>query len=249
MMGANMQRRTAMTMKQAKFGSRALLFAIIIAFLWAAPVAAGSAAGVSGKLDNGASPLVLGNRIPAKYFVTSGSGETDIGPGQDPWETGSYDLALLQAHIANFNVVPYTSVLPPESQEVSLNEAEKYFHHGAVVEVIMADQNGVQGDTLTTGVGRIYVRDKKSKTSIGGFAAEYEKVYKSKKVAEGEAVAEAQKMLKVSLVGEFSRRYDPNKYEYYGITYKTNYQYVAKKYGTSLTALAWVTYIFPHYSK
>ncbi len=242
-----------MTMKQVKYGSIALLFALVIAFLWAAPVTAGTvagtAAGVSAKLDNGASPLVLGNRIPAKYFVTSGSGETDIGPGQDPWETGSYDLALLEAHIANFNVVPYTSVLPPESREVSLQEAEKYFHHGAVVEVIMADQNGVQGDTLTTGVGRIYVRDKKSGTSIGGFAAEYEKVYKAKKVAEGTAIAEAQKMLKVSLVGEFSRRYDPNKYEYYGITYKTNYQYVAKKYGTSLTALAWVTYIFPNYSE
>ena len=52
----------------------------------------------------------------------------------------------------------------------------------------------------------------------------------------------------VALVGEFSRRYDPNKYEYYGVTYKTNYQYVAKKYGASLTALAWVTYIFPNYS-
>ncbi len=27
----------------------------------------------------------------------------------DPWETGSYDLALEQAGIEDFNIVPYTS--------------------------------------------------------------------------------------------------------------------------------------------
>ena len=189
--------------------------------------------------------LVLGNRIPAKYFVTGGVGQTDIGPGQDPWETGSYDLALLQANIANFNVVPYTSVLPPEAQEISLEEAKKYFHHGAVIEVIMSSQNGLKGDTLVTGVGRIYVRSKKTKEVIGGFAAEYEEIYKSKQIPEAEAVKEAESFLKISLLGEFNRRYDPNEYEYYGITYKTNTIYVTKKYGTCLTALAWLTYIFP----
>lgn len=136
---------------------------VIILLCQVAPVSAKEVTVQTGsqKIDNGAQPIVLGNRIPAKYFVTAGSGQTDIGPGQDPWETGSYDLALLQANIANFNVVPYTSVLPPESSEIPLDEAKKYFHHGAVVEVIMADQNGVKGDTLTTGVGRIYVRTKK----------------------------------------------------------------------------------------
>jgi pyruvoyl-dependent arginine decarboxylase (PvlArgDC) len=194
-----------------------------------------------------AASLTLGNRIPAKYFVTGGVGQTDIGPGQDPWETGSYDLALLQANIANFNVVPYTSVLPPEAQEISLEEAKKYFHHGAVIEVIMSSQNGVKGDTLVTGVGRIYVRSKKTKKVIGGFAAEYEEVYKSKQVPEAQGIKEAETFLRMSLLGEFSRRYDPNEYEYFGITYKTNYIYVKKKYGTCLTALAWLTYIYPRY--
>lgn len=40
------------------------------------------------------------------------------GGGTDPWETGSYDLALEEAHIEDFNVVAYTSVIPPG---VSLN--------------------------------------------------------------------------------------------------------------------------------
>lgn len=34
------------------------------------------------------------------------------GGGVDPWETGSYDLALEEAHIEDFNVVAYTSVIP-----------------------------------------------------------------------------------------------------------------------------------------
>jgi len=201
------------------------------------------------KIDEGATPMVVGNRIPQKYFVTAGAGDTDIGPGEDPWETGSYDLALLQSNIANFNVVAYTSVLPPEAEEISLEEAKKYFHHGAAIEVIMAQQNGVKGDTLTTGIGRIFVRTKGDKKPIGGFAAEYEKVYKMEKVPDDKAIAEAQEMLKTSLLGEFNRRYDPNKYEYYGITYKTNYLYVESKYGTSLSALAWVTYVYPNYNE
>ncbi len=195
-----------------------------------------------------AKPLVLGNRIPQYYFVTSGSGDTDIGPGEDPWETGSYDLALLEASLANFNVVPYTSVLPPESKEVTLEFAQQYFHHGAVVEVIMAQQNGVQGDTLTTGVGRIWVREKATGKAIGGFAAEFRKVYTGEQIPEDEAVAEAEKFLKISLDGEVSRRYDPSQVESYGMTFETNYEYVDKAYGTSLTALAWVTYIYPAYS-
>jgi pyruvoyl-dependent arginine decarboxylase (PvlArgDC) len=195
-----------------------------------------------------AKPLILGNRIPQYYFVTSGSGDTDIGPGEDPWETGSYDLALLEAHLANFNVVPYTSVLPPESKEVTLEFAKQYFHHGAVVETIIAQQNGVQGDTLVTGVGRIWVSEKATGKAIGGFAAEFRKVHKGVQISEEEAVAEAKKFLEISLNGEVSRRYDPAQVESHGMTFETNYEYVDKAYGTSLTALAWVTYIFPAYS-
>ena len=190
---------------------------------------------------------VIGNRIPYQYIVTDGAGDTDIGPGDDPWETGSYDLALLEAQIANFNIVPYTSVLPPEADEISIEEAKPFYHHGAVMEVIMATVNGIKGDTLTTGVGRIWVRYKSTGKLIGGFAAEYEKVYKSQKVPEDQALAEAEKLLKESLLGEVERRYESGEVEAFGITYQTNYEFVDKKYGTSLTALGWLTYIYPAY--
>lgn len=49
----------------------------------------------------------------------------------DPWETGSYDLALEDAGIQDFNIMPYTSVMPPESHEIAMNGASgnlQYMH-------------------------------------------------------------------------------------------------------------------------
>ena len=195
---------------------------------------------VSGKVSG----EVFGNRIPKDYFVTAGQGDTDIGPGDDPWETGSYDLALMEARIANFNVMEYTSVLPPESKEIPISDAEKLFHHGAVIEVIMASVNGVKGNTLCTGVGRIQVRKKSDGKHIGGFAAEYEKVHQEELSIE-EAQKTANDMLHISLIGEFNRRYSTDEYEYFDETHKVNSLKVEKKYGTSLVALCWVSYIYP----
>lgn len=53
-----------------------------------------------------------------------------------------------EAGIENFNVVYYPPVLLPESYEILLSEAKKYFHHGGVLESIMAKACGVQGDTV-----------------------------------------------------------------------------------------------------
>lgn len=197
--------------------------------------------------DTGAtSGSIFGNRIPQYYFVTSGSGDTDIGPGDDPWETGSYDLALMEAGIANFNVVPYTSVLPPESVEIPIDEARKFFHHGAVIEVIMASVNGEKGNLLCTGVGRIQVRRISDGEHIGGFAAEYEKKYDSSAtISVDEAKEEAEKMLNISLMGECERRYKSDEYEFFDESFKVNCFEVEDLYGTSLVALCWVSYIYP----
>lgn len=188
--------------------------------------------------------FVLGNRIPFEYFVTFGHNDTDIGPGDDPWETGSYDLALMAAGIENFNVLKYTSVLPPESVEIDPNFAKKYFHHGAAIETIMSDLNGVQRDTLVTGVGRIWVRTADDEL-VGGFAAEYKKRYENQTVPEEQARADAMDALHTSLMGEVNRRYDASAYNVSEPTYTIDYLDVQKKYGTSLVALCWVSYIFP----
>ena len=60
------------------------------------------------------------------------------GGGNNPWETGSYDLALEMAGIENFNIVTYTSCIPAEANEVPVNAVKHMFHHGAVLESIQA---------------------------------------------------------------------------------------------------------------
>ena len=56
----------------------------------------------------------LGTRYPTLAFHTGGVGQADDGIPPQPFETFCYDSALKQAKIQDFNVVPYTSVLPPE---------------------------------------------------------------------------------------------------------------------------------------
>jgi pyruvoyl-dependent arginine decarboxylase (PvlArgDC) len=110
----------------------------------------------------------FGPRIPTTYFVTTETGESDQGIPPDPYENFSYDLALLDAEIENFNVVYYTSVLPPESNEVPIESVKHSFHHGAVLETIMA-KAGAKKETRSqqglAGYGLLMLKGKLSEGS------------------------------------------------------------------------------------
>ena len=58
--------------------------------------------------------MTVGTRYPTLAFHTSGCGQAEDGIPPQPFETFCYDSALLDAKIQDFNIVPYTSVLPPE---------------------------------------------------------------------------------------------------------------------------------------
>ena len=87
----------------------------------------------------------FGTRYPTLAFISGGVGEAEDGIPPQPFETFCYDSALLQAKIENFNVIPYTSVLPKElyGNIVPVDKVVDKFHHGAVLEVIMA-ANGLR---------------------------------------------------------------------------------------------------------
>ena len=109
--------------------------------------------------------MTEGVRYPTFAFITGGVGQADEGIPPQPFETFCYDSALMQAKIENFNVVPYTSVLPKElfGKIVPLNDQiVKQFKHGAVLEVIMAG-NGASRDNhkaIATGLGVCWGKDK-----------------------------------------------------------------------------------------
>jgi arginine decarboxylase len=183
---------------------------------------------------------IFGPRIPTDYFVTKGSGESDDGIPPDPYETFSYDLALQKAAIEDFNVVTYTSVLPPEAREVTLEDAKPTFHHGAVLEVIMAKIGGVRNQTVCAGIGRAWALDSARK-SVGGYAAEYQYKYDDPD-AVGAGEQEATKQLTSSLKHELSIR---------GLTQDGQMKFdveclpIRKKYGMALAAIGFVKFVYP----
>lgn len=186
----------------------------------------------------GGEGIIMGTRIPKDYFVCSGFGQTDSGGGIDPWETGAYDLALEEAGIQNFNIVPYTSVVPLEAVEIGYEQAKPYFHHGAVLETIMSQMNGAQGDRLSAGVGQMQILDKKTGKYKGGYAAEYKGHARKERVKE---------ILTEDLMGIFNRRYSHEDYDAVDLKFTIKEAEVEKNYGTVLAAICFVTYILPVY--
>src|SRR5215469_12594341 len=77
--------------------------------------------------------IEMGCRIPKDYFWVIGWGESDVGI-----ETGSYDAALDMAGVENYNVMLYTSVLPPEACELQRVPDNP---HSSVLDVIIAFQH------------------------------------------------------------------------------------------------------------
>lgn len=137
--------------------------------------------------------FVLGTRYPTLAFITGGAGQAADGIPPQPFETFCYDSALLQAKIENFNIVPYTSVLPKElfGNILPVDKVATHFKHGAVLEVIMAGNGARIEDhkAIATGVGVCWGKDKKGNL-VGGWAAEYVEYFDTpidNEIAEGHA--------------------------------------------------------------
>ncbi len=64
---------------------------------------------------------------------------------------------MVETGIQDLNITQYSSVIPPEAETVTLEEAKPFLRHGAVMESIMARMQGVKGDRITAGVGRMQV--------------------------------------------------------------------------------------------
>jgi pyruvoyl-dependent arginine decarboxylase len=195
--------------------------------------------------------LILGNRVPYEYFITSGSGTSNVGSEGLPYETGSYDQALTKAGIENANIIEYTSVIPTGAKQISKEEGLKRIQWGEVLECIKAQANGEKGKFISSAVMTTSVYDPKGKY-LGGFACEYSGSGTKK---------EAEKSLEDSIDGIIERRnfgttkggtklykdnvtnkgykYHPGKlFVYEGLDVKDDH-------GTVLTAICFVSYKFP----
>ena len=148
---------------------------------------------------------IYGPRIPEKWFWFRGVGTSYMGYGEDPYETFAYDSALRAGRIEDYNVVPYTSVLPKEAKVIPpMIDGENNFvrpdsvvvHPGSVLEVIMsATGMTVPGNSTWTICTALAIQGAAEKGSPNilrnSYAAEYEIVYQSaedKSAVEAEAI-------------------------------------------------------------
>lgn len=185
--------------------------------------------------------MLVGTRYPTLAFHTGGAGQSDDGIPPQPFETFCYDSALAQAKIQDFNVIPYTSVLPPELKDniVPVDKVSKFFKHGAVLEVIMAGNgaNSSEHRAIATGVGVCWGKDKMGKL-IGGWAAEYVEyfpTYIDDEIAKGHAEMWLNKSLKHEL--EIRGVEKHSEFQLYH-----NYINITRQFGYCLTCLGFLNF-------
>ena len=182
-----------------------------------------------------------GTRYPTLCFYSGGAGQAQDGIPPQPFETFCYDSALKQAKIENFNVIPYTSVLPKElyGNIVPVDMVASSFHHGAVLEVIMAG-NGAninEHKAIATGIGICWGKDKKGNL-IGGWAAEYVE-YFSTPIDDEIAEGHAKMWLNKSLNHELALRGVEKHSEF---QFFHNYLNLTQPFGYCLTVLGFLNF-------
>jgi arginine decarboxylase len=173
--------------------------------------------------------MIIGNRIPKDYFVTSGIGESSI-----TVHAGSFDAALREAGIHDYNIIRYSSIMPRIAKKV---ERPKLHHHGAVMEVIMAESNGVQGERVTAGLVIGWIHNKKTGSKYGGLVAEYN----------GHADEEtARGILDKSIHEMFEARFDSSTdFELREIEVILRSFTPRKKFGSAVVAICFTSYEYP----
>jgi arginine decarboxylase len=170
--------------------------------------------------------LLLGNRIPHEFFITKGSGESDI-----TVHAGSFHLALCDAGIGMKNIVTYSSVLPAEATQIEMPENRK---QGDVMEVILAAGHCRKGERITAGMAVGWLYEKESGEKVGGLVCELSGNY---------PVEEIEQKLRDSLLEIYGHGYET--YRLGDLQLITETFVPHKQYGTALVALCFTNYLYP----
>ena len=177
--------------------------------------------------SNEANGLWVGNRIPCRYFETSGIGESDLAI-----HAGSYHLALQNAGIGNYNIMTYSSILPGMAEKI--HQPDK-MDHGAVLEAIISVSHSGKGVVSTAGIICGWLYDKGTGKKHGGIVCEHAGNYDK---------TELNKRLTYSLEELYLNTYAEH-YILKDIGVLEESFVPEKKYGTALVALCFTSYYYP----
>ncbi len=110
--------------------------------------------------------IEIGLRVPHQFFVTSGIGESDL-----THHAGSYHDALIDARIAEFNHIDYSSILPGIAEDIG--QKPEGLIHGSVMEGISAVANVRKGERGTAGIIYSWLINRQTRKRFGGLVCEY----------------------------------------------------------------------------
>lgn len=171
--------------------------------------------------------LLIGNRIPREYFITTGTGESDI-----TVHAGSYHLALKDAGIEKSNIMTYSSILPAIAQEIP--RPQRYVH-GEVMETIMAAAHGESGTRVTAGIIFGWLYNRQTGEKFGGLVCEHNGPYPK---------SDIEHLLQSSLKELYSNGFEED-FDLKDINLITESFVPQKKHGTALVAICFTNYIYP----
>jgi len=171
--------------------------------------------------------ILLGNRIPKDFFITTGTGESDI-----TIHAGSYHLALRDAGIEMCNIMTYSSILPAIANEVP---KPRTLQHGMVMETIMATANACAGDRATAGIIWGWLVNKETGERHGGLVCEYNG---------GLEEPEVESQLRASIEELYRNGYS-DRFDLEGTRLIMRSFVPAKRFGTALVGLCFLNYLWP----
>ena len=171
--------------------------------------------------------LVVGNRVPKDYFITSGVGESDV-----TVHAGSYHIALRDAGIEKQNIMVYSSVLSSISNRI---EKPRNLQFGSVMETIMACSHSTRGVRTTAGIIYGWLYDKVTGEKAGGLVCEY-----SNHGTEEHAKKTLEASLNELYAEDIKEKYTIRDIELYIRSFVPK-----KKYGTSIVSLCFVNHEVP----
>jgi len=171
--------------------------------------------------------ILIGNRIPKDYFITKGTGESNI-----TIHAGSYHLALREAGIEMVNIMTYSSILPRVANKINKPD---HIEHGSVMETIMAVSNGNKGERLSAGIIYGWLYERESGNKYGGLVCEHSGNFSEE---------ELKNKLGASINELYYDGYE-DKYSLQDIEIITSSFVPKKEYGTAMVALCFTNYIVP----
>ncbi len=171
--------------------------------------------------------ILLGNRIPKDFFVTEGTGQSDI-----TVHAGSYHLALRDAGIEMCNIMTYSSIRPAVANETA---KPPRLAHGSVMETIMAVANANAGTRATAGITWSWLFDRNTGERHGGLVCEY-----NGSLPEAEAASQLAESLQELYTNGYAEDYTLE-----GTRLHTRSFVPQKLFGTVLVSLCFLSYLWP----